>query len=84
MSTTAYTPPALARLLGVRADTVVAWIRAGELPAVDVSRPGTQRPRYRVLPDEWERFLRRRAVGVRPPPRTRRRRPDADPYGLSD
>jgi len=60
MSSPHYTAAALAELYGVKVDTVLAWIHAGELAAVDVSRPGSQRPRWRISADAVEAFERRR------------------------
>jgi len=43
------TPPEVARRWGVAPETVISWIRSGELKAIDVSaRPGIGRPRYRI------------------------------------
>jgi excisionase family DNA binding protein len=41
--------------------TVLAWIRSGDLAAVDVSpRPGGKRPRWRISPRALEAFELRR------------------------
>jgi len=61
-------PPAVGKLLGVKADGIIALIRAGRLPAVDVRRPGSSRPRFRVNPDDLD------ALAVRPDPLPARRR----------
>ena len=43
------TVAAVAECFGVTQATVLAWIHAGELKAVNVSRsPGAKRPRWRV------------------------------------
>ena len=42
------TPPQLAAELAVKPSSVLAWIRGGELRAIDVSRPGSRRPRFRI------------------------------------
>jgi excisionase family DNA binding protein len=65
------TPRELARLLRIGRGRVMAMIRAGELPAVDIGTPG--RPRLIVLPDGLAELLRRRAA-VTPKPTKRRRR----------
>ncbi len=67
------TPPAVAKRLGVSAEKVLRWIRAGELRGIDVSeRPGVGRPRFRIDSLDLTVFLERRAVT--PSPKTCRRR----------
>ncbi len=56
------TPPQAAKLLGVRRDTVLGWIRAGDLTAMNLARPGAARPRYRIGADDFERFRKSREV----------------------
>jgi len=57
------TPPELARQLGVAPETIIAWIHAGELRAIDVSRnPGIGRPRYRIDPTDLIAFEANREV----------------------
>lgn len=76
-----FTPPELARELGVAAEKIIAWIRSGELAAIDVSeRRGNGRPRYRVRAEEWRQFLERREVGAEPTPCPRARRPRRPDY----
>ena len=55
---------------------VLALIHSGELPAVDVSLKPGGRPRWRVLPDDFDAFLARRTFSP-PAPRRRRRKPPA-------
>lgn len=43
-------------------DTVRAWIRSGDLPAIDVSRSRYERARYRIEPADWEAFKRKSRV----------------------
>ena len=71
------TPPEVAAEVGGRPETVIAWIRAGELPAVDFARRGAMRPRFRIKRDDFDAFLARRAVVPKAKP-TPRRRPPAD------
>lgn len=67
-------PRQIAKEWGIRVATVLAWIRSGELPAIDVSaKPGVSKPRFLVDRAELEAFERRRSV--RPPQQKRRRRP---------
>lgn len=68
------TPPQLAKCFGVKAVTVLEWIRAGELPAFDVAKKGSKRPRYRITKSAAEAFQQRRAA-VKP----RRKSPTAKP-----
>jgi len=66
------TPPQVARRLGVAADKVRAWIRSGELPAMDVSlRHGLGRPRWRVTESDLDAFIRRRSAEPRRAPSRR-------------
>jgi hypothetical protein len=68
-------PPAIAKLLGVQAGKVLAWIAASELVAVDLSERRAKRPRWRVSPADLEAFLERRKSQPTPKPRSRRRSP---------
>ena len=67
-----FSPPVLAKLLGVSADHVLSLIHAGELKASNVTLPGAKRPRYKVAEADVEAFLARRA-STPPEPTTRRR-----------
>lgn len=69
------TPPEVASLYGVEPAKVIAWIRAGELPAVNLAtRPDARRPRYRIREADLDVFEQRRAVKPPSPPATRRPR----------
>jgi transposase len=74
-------PPTLAKRFAVKADKILAWIRSGELPAVDLSMtPGTGKPRWKIAETDVEAFLARRAATPpAPTPRPRRRRRTATP-----
>jgi len=78
------TPPEVAQLWGVTPDKIVAFIRAGELRAINAATPGrNQRPRYLIDRDDLEDFERRRTVGPAPkqaPRRPRRERTGDDYY----
>jgi excisionase family DNA binding protein len=69
-----FTPPQIAKQLGVSADKVVGWIRAGEIRAINVAaRPGG-RPRFRVGEADLIAFEQRRsAVPTTPTPRRRKK-----------
>jgi hypothetical protein len=70
-----YTPNELARLLRVSPDRVRAWIKVGELAALDTARHRSGRPRYVILPVHLEEFERRRRAATTPTkPAARRRR----------
>jgi excisionase family DNA binding protein len=65
-----------AQELGVNEGTVLAWIRSGELRAVNVScRQNGRRPTWRISRERLQEFLRRREVG---PPVVKTRRPRYD------
>ena len=67
-----HTPPEIAKRLRVSPETVIGWIRAGELLAINVASRTATRPRFRIKAEDLEAFeLRRSAV---PTPTTRRRR----------
>lgn len=61
MSESFITPNQLAKTLGIKADKVLAWIRSGQLVAINVAEnPNGQRPRWRIDQDEVTRFLKSR------------------------
>lgn len=69
------TPPKVARRYCVAPETVLAWIRSGELHAIDVARRGCRRPRYRISEADLVEFEASRAV--QPPAQPVRRRRSA-------
>jgi len=70
MSDSFMTVTDVAGRLGVHRNTVLHWIRAGELDAVHVGRsPDAKHASYRISPEAFEEFcLRRRARGPRETP----------------
>ena len=56
------TPPELARLWGVSHDKVLAWIRSGELAAINVATKLGGRPQYKIDVEELKAFEKRRTV----------------------
>ncbi|MFH1922715.1 MAG: helix-turn-helix domain-containing protein [Planctomycetota bacterium] len=68
------TPPQVANRLRVSPEKVIAWIRAGELRAIDVASRGSRRSRYRIDPADLAVFENQRAVITRPAPSRRRRK----------
>lgn len=73
MSSPALSVAQVAERLGVRTHAVLALIRSGELRASDVSLKPGGRPRWRILADDLDAFLARRAHEANPPRRRRRR-----------
>lgn len=68
------TPPQLAKQWGISPDKILAFIRSGELSAIDISsRRGSPRPRYLIDRRDIEAFELARAV-IPPAPKIRRRR----------
>jgi hypothetical protein len=63
-----------ARLIGRSHTVVVELIKAGKLRATDERRPGAQRPRYRIEPDEITRW--RMSCEVQPETQPERRQQD--------
>jgi hypothetical protein len=66
----------VAELYAVKAETVIGWIRSGELRAVDVSRRGSKRPRFRVDPADLLAFENQRLAKPPSRPNARRRKKD--------
>ena len=50
-------PPQAAQLLGVEVGKIHHWIKTGELVAVNVATRVGGRVRWRISPDELDRFL---------------------------
>ncbi len=63
MDATFLTPPEVAKRLRVSPETVIGWIKADELKAINAGRRGCVRPRYRILESDLEDFIRRRYIG---------------------
>jgi hypothetical protein len=57
-----------------RCELILAWIHAGELPAVDVSGPGASRPCWRIRRSDLDAFLLRRQSKPPTPGATRKPR----------
>lgn len=64
------TPPKVGRILGCGADQVLDFIRRGELKASNLSN--ADRPRWKISPDDLQKFLDARS-NQKPPKPTRRR-----------
>ena len=74
---TKLTPPQIALEYRVKPQTVLDWIRAGELRAIDVAKPGSRRPRFRIDPADLLAFEQRRLAGPTPKPQRRHRKDPA-------
>ncbi|MDA1055199.1 MAG: helix-turn-helix domain-containing protein [Planctomycetota bacterium] len=70
-------PPEIAKMLRVGGDSVLTWIRNGELRASDTTMGRGQRPRWRIRRADLESFLASRAATPEPKQtrRPRRQRP---------
>lgn len=77
MTERALTVKDLCERYGVNEHTVTAWIRSGELRAINVGRkPGGKKPRWRITAEALASFELLRTHSP-PPARTRRRRQSA-------
>jgi hypothetical protein len=72
------TPPTIARLLGVGVDKVAAFIDRGELIAINTSLTGG-RPRWKIEPAAFRRFLESRSNKPSQEVKPRRRKPIPTP-----
>jgi hypothetical protein len=70
----------LARILRVNADRVRAWIRSGELPALNLASKRCGRPRFVILPHQLASFEQRRAAAPPPKQVKQRKRTNAVDY----
>ena len=70
------TPSVVAERYGCKPETVIGWIRAGELRAIDVSSKGSKKPRFRIDEADLAAFEAGRVVGQKPTKKPRRRKPE--------
>jgi excisionase family DNA binding protein len=70
----------VARRLRVRPSKVRAWIRRGELAAINTSAALCGRQRLVVTPQALAAFERKRATGAEEKPQRRKRRPAGKDY----
>jgi hypothetical protein len=68
-----YSVADLARRWKIGGDKIRAFIRRGELVAVNVAATMASRPQWRITPESLRAFEERR-TSAGPPPRARRRR----------
>jgi excisionase family DNA binding protein len=64
----------VAERYSVNPDKVLAWIRAGELAAINVAEKAGGRPRYRIDPTDLAAFEARRLVRTQSSASIRRRK----------
>jgi hypothetical protein len=69
------TPREVGLLYRVSADTVRAWIQAGQLGALNLARTRCGKPRYVILPQHLADFEQARRVSPPPEPTPRRKQP---------
>ncbi|WP_428308171.1 helix-turn-helix domain-containing protein [Lacipirellula sp.] len=74
----ALTPPEVAKRLGVTPETVIGWIKSGQLKASNVGK-GVAKPRYKIQPANLERFMASRQ-SESPTPRTTARKSSTKNY----
>jgi excisionase family DNA binding protein len=77
-----YTPPQLAKKLGIGEDKVRSWIRDGSLKAPDVSKKRGGPPRYLITQDAVDAFLKNRQV-EQPVAAPRKQRKSGDDDGVT-
>lgn len=73
------TPAEIASTVGVDIAKVHAWLKSGELVGCDLAERRGKRPRFKIHPDEFEAFLRRRQVQPAAPRLPRLKRLSAVP-----
>ena len=61
LSLRGYTTAEAAKLFRVSEDKVRAWIRSGELAAVNTAGPRSAKPRFVILPQALEQFTASRS-----------------------
>src|SRR5262249_9227166 len=74
------TPKEAARFLRVSRSKILAWIKRGELHAVNIAAALCGKPRYVVLPHHLAEFEQRRRAAPAPKAKRRRRAPTARDY----
>ena len=70
---TYWTPPAIAKRLGISPEKVLTWIARGELRAVNVADKMEGRPRWRIAPADLAAFEAGRAARPVIAPKRRRK-----------
>jgi hypothetical protein len=78
------TPRQFAQEIGVDVGKVLSWIRSGELTASNLSERPDQQPRWKILREDAEAFLKKRSNAAAQTPRKTRRRKSNDDYERFD
>ena len=73
-----FTPPVVAKRYGIKPERVIAMIRAGLIRAIDISSPGSRRPRFRINEADLIAFEVSREVKPASKASSRKRRPKSD------
>jgi hypothetical protein len=68
------TPPELAKRYGIESVKVLAWIRSGELRAINIATRPDGRPRFLIDEEDVIAFENRRAANSQPKPEPPRHR----------
>lgn len=68
----------LQKKYGVGEHTVLGWIRTGELRAINVSRSGSSRPKWRISEEALKAFEEHRSAVKQPQPHVHRKRSTDD------
>lgn len=70
-------PSEIAGMWGISQETVIRFIKSGDLPAIDISPRRATKPQYLVDVSDLEAFERSRQVDpdVKPAKRTKRKKP---------
>ena len=69
---TKLTPPEIARRWGIKSHKVLAWIRSGDLRAINAAATLDGRPRYLIDLEDLAAFERAREVVAKKPRRSRK------------
>jgi transposase len=72
----AITPNTYAKRLGVSIHKILAWIRRGELRALNVANDTARRPQWKIMPEALAAFEAKRAAVPTTKPARRRSKKD--------
>ncbi len=81
-----FTPPELAKLMGIQSMKIIGWIRSGELRAINLATKRGGRSRWRIKAADWAAFEEARTAKppTRPMRRPRRSNPPVKNYFPDD
>lgn len=75
-----YTVKQVAALLGLRQHAVLALIKSGAIPSINIALTQTGRPRWRILPSDFEAWVSKRTHQPSTPRRRRRKQTTVKQY----